>query len=232
MKCDDVQRILPEVMEGNQNSEFQTHVETCTSCSELVSDLELISSEARQLAEADEPPARLWVAIAAELRAEGLIRDAQAQPVRTAPAPRRWNAWWLVPVAAALLAAGSYIIKPKSPPQMAQQPVQQQSQQQVATVTQPQPQVAPSPGVGKASNPAHDNESSALEDQQLLQVVSTRAPHMKTTYESQLRAVNSYIAEVRTYVQQHPEDEDARQQLMDAYEQKAMLYQMAMDHVQ
>jgi len=33
-------------------------------------------------------------------------------------------------------------------------------------------------------------------------------------------------------VQQHPEDEDARQHLMDAYEQKAMLYQMALDHVQ
>jgi hypothetical protein len=228
MKCEDVQRILPEVMEGNQNPEFQTHVETCTNCSELVSDLELISSEARQLAEANEPPARLWVAIAAELRAEGLIRDPQPQPVRV-PAPRRWNAWWLVPVAAALLAAGSYIIKPKAPPQIVQQPVQQESQQ-VATVTQPQTSVAPAPG--KVSNPSRESESAALEDQQLIQVVSTRAPHMKTTYESQLRAVNSYIAEVRAYVQQHPEDEDARQQLMDAYEQKAMLYQMAMDHVQ
>jgi hypothetical protein len=44
--------------------------------------------------------------------------------------------------------------------------------------------------------------------------------------------VNNYIREVQAYLDQNPDDEDARQHLMEAYQQKAMLYQMALDHVQ
>lgn len=234
MKCEDVQRILPEMMDGARDAEFQTHVEKCPACSELVSDLELISSEAHQLAESDEPPARVWLAIAAQLRSEGLIREPATQPTRPLPAAhRRWNAWWLVPVAAALLIAGSYIIKPKSAQEVVQQ--QQQPQPQQAVVVQPQqPQEAPTvtPALKNAPNLSSGSETANLEDQQFLQEVSTRAPGQRATYENELRAVNSYVNDAKAYVQQHPEDEDARQHLMDAYEQKAMLYQMALDHVQ
>ncbi len=237
MKCEDIQRILPEMMDGARDVEFQSHVEKCTECSELVSDLKLISSEARQLAESEEPPARVWLAIAAELRSEGLIREPAPELVRSLPATRRrWNAWWLVPVAAALLVAGSYIVKPKAVREVAHQPQAQQQQQAVVVPPQqpPSPQkpamVAPSPK--NAPTPSSEIETASLEDQQLMQVVSTHAPRMKTTYESELRAVNSYIVAAQAYVKQHPEDEDARQQLMDAYEQKAMLYQMALDRVQ
>ena len=55
---------------------------------------------------------------------------------------------------------------------------------------------------------------------------------MRATYESQLRAVNSDIREVQAYLQQNPGDADARQHLMDAYQQKALLYQMALDRIQ
>jgi hypothetical protein len=44
--------------------------------------------------------------------------------------------------------------------------------------------------------------------------------------------VNSYIRDAEAYAQQNPGDADARQQVMDAYQQKSMLYQMALDHVQ
>jgi hypothetical protein len=69
----------------------------------------------------------------------------------------------------------------------------------------------------------------STEDQQFLNGVG---PSMRVTYESQLRAVNSSIRDAEAYLKQNPGDEDARQQLMNAYEQKAMLYQMALDHVQ
>jgi DNA-binding SARP family transcriptional activator len=55
---------------------------------------------------------------------------------------------------------------------------------------------------------------------------------MRVTYESQLRSVNAYIREAQAYLDRNPGDEDARQHLMEAYQQKAMLYQMALDHVQ
>ena len=51
MKCEDVQQVLPEIIDGSQDTEFQAHLKSCPVCSELVSDLELIASEARQLAE-------------------------------------------------------------------------------------------------------------------------------------------------------------------------------------
>ena len=75
MKCADVQRVLPEVIENRQDGELEAHLKSCPACSELVSDLKLISSEARQLSASDEPAPRVWVRIAAELRAEEVIRE-------------------------------------------------------------------------------------------------------------------------------------------------------------
>jgi DNA-binding SARP family transcriptional activator len=51
---------------------------------------------------------------------------------------------------------------------------------------------------------------------------------MRATYEKSLRSVNSYISDARKSVDADPSDEDAREQLMQAYEQKAALYEMAM----
>jgi ribosomal protein S15P/S13E len=55
---------------------------------------------------------------------------------------------------------------------------------------------------------------------------------MRATYENQLQAVNANIREVQDYLQRNPRDADARQQLMDAYQQKALLYQIALDRIQ
>src|SRR5260370_4300058 len=86
--CSDVERILPELFDGGPEgaaqsglqvtatkemrlaaSDFDAHLKSCPACSELVSDLRLIASEARQLAASDEPASRVCVRIAAELRA-------------------------------------------------------------------------------------------------------------------------------------------------------------------
>jgi hypothetical protein len=73
---------------------------------------------------------------------------------------------------------------------------------------------------------------SSEDDEQFLSVVSTRAPSMKATYEKQLQAVNADIRESQAYVDQNPGDADARQHLMEAYQQKALLYQIALDRIQ
>jgi hypothetical protein len=75
-------------------------------------------------------------------------------------------------------------------------------------------------------------KNSDREDQQFLDEVSRNAPMMRAAYESQLHSVNSYIRDAQAYAEQNPGDDDARQHLMDAYDQKSMLYQMALDHVQ
>jgi hypothetical protein len=263
MNCSDVDRILPEIIDdpanngtrsnGDQDLEFQSHLRTCPHCSELVSDLKSIASEARQLSNAEEPAPRVWLRIAAELRAEGLIREPEltsARPVLVPPPQRRWNAFWLAPVAVAILAAGSYLLTHKPMPPTARQtatakPGEQQPEIQAAQ--QPETQVAQQPNTAPAKqtpalqNPQTDQtppeqaELSAppsADDQQFLSEVSSRAPTMRATYENQLQAVNTEIRETQAYVNRYPGDLDARQHLLEVYQQKAMLYQMALDRIQ
>jgi hypothetical protein len=275
MTCADVRRVLPEFLDGAPEgvfpADFEAHVKSCADCSDLISDLKLISSEARQLAASEEPAPRVWVRIAAELRAEGLIHEpasrepdsAPNRPILFTPSPRRrWSAWWLAPVAVALLAAGSYVVGHRQAPQMARQqapatplttPVPVTPAATSASVPASAPASArssvptsapalapqqlarksakPTDVVASAAKPAVEAEPSA-EDQRFLSVVSTRAPSMRATYESQLRAVNAHIREVQAYLDRNPGDAEARQHLMDAYQQKALLYQIALDRIQ
>ena len=128
MKCSEVERVLPELVDGSLAAafpaDFESHLESCPACANLVSDLTLIATEARDLAECDEPSPRVWVRIAAQLRDEGLIRDPESRPILVPASPRRrWTstAWWLAPVAAAVLAAGAYVVSHKPAPQVATQ---------------------------------------------------------------------------------------------------------------
>jgi len=68
-----------------------------------------------------------------------------------------------------------------------------------------------------------------LNDEPLLQEVSERAPLMRATYEANLRDVNLYIKDAKASVEADPNDEEAQQALMDAYGQKSMIYEMALD---
>ena len=271
MKCSDVERVLSEFVDGTSDGalpiDVDAHVKSCPDCSDLVSELKLITSEARQLSATEEPAPRVWVRIAAELRAEGLIvdsatRDSESAPVRPVvvpvPAPaslrRRWSALWLAPIAAAVLAAGGYVISHKPAPQVAKQQTPQLPVTSPATVTPAAPvpaapqQVAKKSvkpaggnvngtgngngnGIGPAVEAVVEPEPSA-EDQQFLSVVSTLGPSTRATYENQLKAVNADIQETQAYVDRNPRDVDARQHLMDAYQQKALLYQIALDRIQ
>jgi len=264
MTCSEVERVLPELLDGASEcafpADFETHVKSCPVCSGLVSDLRLIANESRQLAASEEPSPRVWLRIAAELRAEGLIYDPAIREPRSAPTRpilistsprRRWSPWWLAPVAAALLAAGAYVVSHRPAPQVAKQtpPVPMTVPVRVPSavpetaavrsdrVTTPAPQqlarksAKPADLVAPAARPAVEPEPSA-EDQQFLSVVSTLAPSMRASYESELQAVNADIQETQAYVNRNPGDADARQHLMDAYQQKALLYQIALDRIQ
>ena len=265
MTCAEVERGLPEFLDDAPDvaiqREVEAHLKSCPDCSDLVSDLKLISSEARQLATSEEPAPRVWARIAAELRAEGVTREPpSAGPILVPTSSgRRWSAWWLVPVAVALMAAGSYVISHKPGPEMAKQQapatpvtspavtspapetpaaashsVPTSAPQQLAEKSAKPTDIAgPTAGssAGSAIAPAVEPEPSA-EDQQFLSAVSTLAPSTRATYESQLQAVNADIRESQAYLDRNPGDPEARQHLMDAYQQKALLYQIALDRIQ
>jgi len=247
MTCSDVDRILPDILEGSpvhgtridgdQDLEFQSHLRSCPACAELVADLKLIASEARTLANAEEPPPRVWVRIAAELRDEGLIREPEvppARPVVVAPSRRRWNPFWLAPVAVAILAAGSYFLSHKSTAPIARQAVRQSVAPQAQGAVDESSTLPATPSVRprQSTEEAEISAPVSTDDQQFLSEVSSRAPTMRATYENQLHAVNVEIEETQAYINRNPGDIDARQHLMDVYQQKAMLYQMALDRIQ
>jgi hypothetical protein len=284
MTCADVERVLPELMDGapdgvgrTNNAAFQNafdaHVRSCPDCSDLVSDLKLIASEAHQMAASEEPSPRVWLNVAAQLRAEGLIREQDAAPGRPILLPtfrrRGWSVWWLAPIAAVLVAAGSYVVSHKQATPVAQLQSSENPTPATSTPAVSVPATAPSPSTvaetptarQTPSSPSSSSSSStpapvpadqqvarqtaatekagfkeesepASDDEQFLSAVSTSAPAMRATYESQLKAVNSDIGETQAYVDRNPADADARQHLMDAYQQKALLYQIALDHIQ
>ncbi len=153
------------------------------------------------------PAPELWNSIELALRQEGLIRDSKPEivsvPIKTTRRP--WRAAWLVPVAALLLLA--FGLKLRNHPSTATAELQGASDVVSAPVSY----------------------AGLTDDQQLLSVVSQHAPAMRASYEANLQDVNSYIRDAEESVKRDPNDEQARQYLMNAYEQKTMVYEMVLD---
>jgi len=202
MNCVELQRSLAEVEDGS-SLEQRSHLRACSACSELVRELNLIVAAASQLQAADEPSPRVWNSIEIALRQEGLIRPPGAGRPHVPSFSARWGrARWLVPAAAMLLLAlGIYVRRESLPNQLAQQ----------AAVAVP---------VAIASD---------LDDDDLMQEVAANSPAMKPQYEENLRSVNESIRDAQGVVDGSPNDMEARRALMDAYQQKSMLFEMAMD---
>jgi hypothetical protein len=203
MTCEEFRRVLPELGSGH-GFEQEEHLKYCSACSGLIADLEAISREARFLESSEDPSPWVWNSIEVALRQEGLIRPPRFEPARAAAPALGWRLRWLVPLAATFLIVFGITI------------YQRGGQPQVAV-----PQAAPA-GVVTA-------DAMGGEDLQLLKTVSERTPSMRATYEADLRSVNSYIRDAEQSAHSNPNDEAAQQCLQNAYEQKAMVYEMALD---
>ena len=203
MNCEEFELALPDV-DDDPTIEQQTHLNSCSACAELVADLDAISQQARLLGDSDEPSPRVWNFIEIALRQEGLIREQKSEPFLVPRRPPRRRLEWLIPVAAmVLLMLGIVQYKRVSGP--------------VASRTL------------DASTSEIADAANIADDQQLLEVVSRRTPAMRASYEANLRDVNSYIRDAEESVKIDPNDEQARRDLMNAYEQRSMVYEMALD---
>jgi hypothetical protein len=202
MNCVELQQSLAEVDDAS-TTEQRAHLRTCSSCAALFKELNLIIAAAGDLREADEPSPRVWNNIEAALREEGLIRPARHRFL--SPFGARWGAFgWLVPAAAMLLLSfGIFVYQQSTKPK------------EVVVVQQGAP-YAPDAG-------------SDLNDEDLLQEISDNSPAVKTQFEENLRQVNESIRDAQGWVQESPNDAEARRLLMDAYQQKSMLFELAMD---
>lgn len=234
--------------------EKQAHLKACAACSALVAELDLIVSAASELRATEEPSPRVWNSIAIALRQEGLIRpqanrpfvvskpvvskpvvskqvpQATSRPVASRGAPSRdiaasaatprgfssfaagWG-WrgWLVPAAAVLLVAVGFFVNQRS---------------LVHQLTQ---HIAPPATTAPAAGGAAGWNLAGLNDDDLLQEIQNQSPEMRAQYVDNLRSANEYIRDAQSVVDANPNDEESRRSLLEAYQQKAMLFEMAMD---
>jgi hypothetical protein len=219
MNCREFQRVLPELMEGGGNAEQEGHVASCSPCSNLVSDLKAISSAARLLQGSEEPSPRVWNSLEVALRQERLIRQPQPSSTSISASSRRWRVVWLAPAAAAVVIISGLILSRRS------------------SVEAPRVAQSPAAPLSSTSLPASAGAAGAVayftgvanDDQQLLEEIGSRSPAMRAEYAANLQTVNAYIRDAEESAKEDPSDQEAQQSVMNAYEQRAMVYQMALD---
>jgi anti-sigma factor RsiW len=194
---------LAEIEDG-RSSEQRDHLKTCPNCAALVTELLRIASTAVELRAGDEPNPRVWKSIESRLREEGIIRPQRGKSVLPSLGSRWGWARWMAPAAAALLvAAGLYVRQHLPSPQVTRK-------------------IAPAAAVP-------DLAIAGLNDDDLLLEVAQQSPTLQAQYADNLRRVNEYIQDAKGVVAANPNDEEARRSLMEAYQQKAMLFELAMD---
>jgi hypothetical protein len=205
LSCEQFEELLPEVVDGGAwNKDQQTHAHGCAKCSSLVEDLRQIAQEAPELAEMHEPSPRVWEGLRKSLVAEGVIRP-QAKPGRLMDfffSPR-WRPA-LVPLGA-MVALVIVFVAYKSDSR---------------------------PGDAAVNTPTVDSPNLAAlddDDVQLLDEVSSRAPALRATFEDNLRNANAYIQDAKDTVAKSPDNDQAQEDLIHAYNEKAMVYELAID---
>jgi len=210
MTCKEFERDLP-LLEGVHSLEQDAHLRSCPACSDLVSDLNAISQQARLLEPSVGPSPRVWNSIEITLRHEGLIGQTPHEQVLR-PIALGWRLRWLLPVAAVLLLAVGVLVRNRR----AGEPFVATQQSSVSN---------------SAGSAAVTSEAAlmASQDQQLLNTVAARMPSMRDAYAADLRTVNAYVHDAEQSAHGNPNDEVSQQYLMNAYEQRAMVYEMALD---
>jgi len=204
MNCQKFQEVLPYIIESGGNDEEEDHLRTCPACAELVQDLKYIATQAKLLLPMHDPSPRVWTGIAQALHHQGTIPEGRTSlrgQIMSFPSQAKsWTpmGWALVAVFLTVFSLLLINYRPHLPE--SQSSAQNMSAQPVALES---------------------------DDQQLMARVSQRAPDVRQAYEDSLREVNTYITDAQQAVDQDPEDAVAREQLLDAYQQKEMLYEMA-----
>ncbi|MFZ0285832.1 MAG: hypothetical protein WAL32_11435 [Terriglobales bacterium] len=207
MTCQEFERVLPE-LEGGRNFEADEHLRMCSRCWDLVADLDAITQQARALQASEEPSPRVWNSIEIALRQEGLIRRAPLD--RPARQGVGWGLRWLAPAAAALLLVSGVVLH------------------QYRGDTAQLARIAPA-GVTATATAVPQAVGQTGDEDQLLNMVAARAPGLRAGYASSLRAVDAYIRDAESSARQNPNDEIAQQYLTNAYEQRAMIYEIGME---
>ncbi len=204
MTCAEFQKVLPYIIETGGNAEEEQHLRECQVCSDLVADLRYIAEQAKLLVPMEEPSPKVWEGIRGSLEREGLVKPARARGRLLGP---QWGGIpWLAGLTVLVLIVFAALMYERG------------------RVEQPKTEAASS--ASSATVPLQ-TVSTDQDDEQVVQQFSAAQPAMASSFRENLKQVNASIADARKAVQQNPDDAEARQALIRAYHQKAMMYEMA-----
>ncbi len=194
--------------QGSRRLEDENYALAGSGRAGVLDDLSAIAQEARLLQGSEEPPQRVWNSIEIALKNEGLIREPLVEVRSVKSVHPKWRLAWLVPAAvAAMLIMGTLLFQHGG------------GRQQMATNFT----------AGSSTLRVVADSPTQAEERELIRVVSERAPALTSAYEADLKVIDSYIDDAETSARADPQDEVAQQYLMSAYEQRAMIYEMAMN---
>jgi hypothetical protein len=203
MTCIELQESLAENETASSVAQ-RAHLKDCPQCAALVAELLVIACAAGELRSSHEPSPRVWNSLEIALRKEGLIRPQPAAHSFFPAFSSSRTLRWLLPVAAALLITAGILVRQHLP------------SRQVANNQY-------------ASSTESDAAIAGLNDDDLIQEIAEQSPALQAEYAENLRRVNQYILDAKSSVAADPNDEEAHRSLMDAYQQKAMLFELALD---
>jgi hypothetical protein len=207
MTCVELQESLAENEKANDVAQ-RAHLKDCPQCAALVEELLVIACAAGELRAANEPSARVWNSIEFALRKEGVIRPQRAGRSLLPALSSGWGRW-LIPAAAGLLFTAGILVRQHLPSR----------------------QVANNEYTASSASSGMESEAAVagLNDDDLIQEIAQQSPAQQAQYTENLRRVNQYILDAKSSVAADPNDEDAHRSLMEAYQQKSMLFELALD---
>ncbi|MFZ0785727.1 MAG: hypothetical protein WAM67_08035 [Candidatus Acidiferrales bacterium] len=210
--CNEFLNQLGDWMESKRSADARAHLTICGDCRALVTDLAAIQETGPSLAFDDpEPSPRVWLAVRAQLEREGVIRTERHG---AAAGLMRWldDAFAAIPRPAL---AGAYLVALLA-----------------LGLT------ATGPGARKSDDARWlsrmDNSTEPLSaqldtaEQDTFSSLKNADPVVAASLQKNLAIVDNYIVLCEKSVREDPQDEDARDYLYGAYQQKAdLLAQMS-----
>jgi hypothetical protein len=211
--CREFLSYLEPWMEGERPPDAHAHVRTCSHCSSIINDLEMIHSEARSWSVSEQDaPERVWISLRAQLEQEGLIQETipASEDRAQAAAPR--TGWFagLFPRLPRPVLAGAYLAALVAVAFALSGPVNKRvNEARWLKGTQ----ISTSP-LSAQLNFAEQNSNS---------YVTRSNPVVAASLHQNLAIVDNYIALCEKSVSEDPQNEVARDYLFEAYQQKADL---------
>jgi hypothetical protein len=208
MLCQEFEAVLEQTSDQGLPADASLHLAECGNCRALKTDIEAIAVAARELAEpVEEPPVRVWLQLRAQLEEEGIIRPQEAVEAQdgAGESAGMW-AWLRRPALVAAYAAFMVLAAGLA-------------WQTFTPDNEPQ-----SPTTAAITSNLNRLEAMTVSD------LKTLDPESSAALRRDLDIVNNFIAVCEKAVREEPRNEDARQYLYGAYQQKTELLAAAMEH--